>query len=73
MPEVAGEAALLVDPYDVSALADALQRLLTDDALRAELVSRGFRQASHFTWTRAAQQLIEVYRQLLGNDLAKKG
>jgi glycosyltransferase involved in cell wall biosynthesis len=73
MPEVAGEAALLVDPYDMAALADALQRLLTDDALRADLVSRGFRQASQFTWTRAAQQLVEVYRQLLDNDLAKKG
>ncbi|HVO71574.1 MAG TPA: glycosyltransferase family 1 protein, partial [Aggregatilineaceae bacterium] len=64
MPEVAGDAALLVDPYDVAALADALQRLLTDDALRADRVSRGVIQASRFTWTRAAQQLIEVYRQL---------
>jgi glycosyltransferase involved in cell wall biosynthesis len=73
MPEVAGEAALLIDPYDVAALAEALRRLLTDEALRADLVSRGFRQVADFTWTRAARQLIEVYRQLSSDrDLARQ-
>jgi len=73
MPEVAGDAALLVDPYDVPALADALRRLLTDATLRADLVSRGFRQAARFTWARAAQQLIDVYRRLSDGDLAQRG
>jgi glycosyltransferase involved in cell wall biosynthesis len=72
MPEVAGEAALLVDPYDVAALADALRRLITDEALRADLISRGLRQVAHFTWTRAAQQLLDVYRRLSETDLATK-
>lgn len=65
MPEVAGDAALLIDPYNVVALADALRRLLADDALRGELITRGHRQAAHFTWERAAEQLLSVYRRLL--------
>jgi glycosyltransferase involved in cell wall biosynthesis len=66
LPEVAGDAALLTDPYDTAALADALRRVLTDEVLRAGLVARGFRQAASFTWERAATQLRQVYRQLLG-------
>jgi glycosyltransferase involved in cell wall biosynthesis len=65
MPEVAGDAALLIDPYDVDALADALRRLLTDETLRSDLIRRGFDQAAHFTWEGAAQQLRDVYRRLL--------
>lgn len=65
IPEVAGEAALLVDPYDVEALAGALRRLLSDEALRADLVARGFGQASRFTWARAAADLRVVYERIL--------
>jgi glycosyltransferase involved in cell wall biosynthesis len=65
MPEVAGEAALLIDPYDVDALADALRRLITDETLRSDLIRRGFDQAAHFTWDRAAQQLRDIYRRFL--------
>lgn len=64
IPEVAGDAALLVDPYDVDALAAALRRLLSDPGLRAELIARGARQASQFTWGRTARHLREIYRQL---------
>jgi glycosyltransferase involved in cell wall biosynthesis len=67
LPEVAGDAALLVDPYDVEALSDALRRLLTDDTLRAKLVARGFEQAAHFTWTRAARQLADIYQRMLAD------
>lgn len=65
MPEIAGDAAVLVDPYDVNALADALRRLLSDETLRTDLIRRGFDQAAYFTWDRAAQQLRDVYRRLL--------
>ena len=47
------------------ALADALRRLLTDEALRADLIRRGFEQAAYFTWERAAQQLRDIYQQLI--------
>jgi glycosyltransferase involved in cell wall biosynthesis len=65
IPEVAGDAALLVDPYDVGAIADALRRLLVANALRADLVARGYTQAACFTWARTAGQLRAVYEQLL--------
>ncbi|MBP8973956.1 MAG: glycosyltransferase family 4 protein [Anaerolineae bacterium] len=65
LPEVAGDAALLVDPYDVGALAETLRRLLDDSALREALTARGTRQAAFFTWEQAAGQLLTVYRQMV--------
>jgi glycosyltransferase involved in cell wall biosynthesis len=65
MPEVAGDAALLVDPYDVEAITEALRQLLDHEALRAELMSCGFEQAKQFTWQRAARQLGELYRRMV--------
>lgn len=65
LPEVTGDAALLVDPYDVEALAGALRRLLDDSALRETLIARGTHQAAFFTWERAAAQLLAVYRQMV--------
>lgn len=65
MPEVAGDAALLIDPYQVDELVDSLRRLLTDESLRADLIKRGYDQAACFTWDRAAQQLQDIYRQML--------
>jgi glycosyltransferase involved in cell wall biosynthesis len=64
LPEVAGDAALLVDPLDVAALADALQRAVEDEAVRAGLIERGFRRAWQFNWGASARQLIDLYGQL---------
>jgi glycosyltransferase involved in cell wall biosynthesis len=60
--EVAGAAALLVDPLDVDDLRGALQAVLGDSAVRERLVAAGFRRAAEFTWQRAAQQTLAVYR-----------
>lgn len=60
LPEVAGEAALLVDPMDVDALAQAIQRILTDAALRERLVAHGYRQVTCFSWERCACQVKDV-------------
>lgn len=65
LPEVAGDAALLVDPTDIGALADALQRLAFDLSLRSTCIDRGLTQSSKFTWTGAAQILHRIYIQLL--------
>ena len=62
LPEVAGPAAILVDPHDADSLVDALDRVLFDDALRAELRAAGRERAQHFTWERAAQELVAAYR-----------
>ncbi|MBI5959202.1 MAG: glycosyltransferase, partial [Chloroflexi bacterium] len=65
MPEVAGNATLLIDPYKVEALAEALRQLLTGESLRAELAQRGYSQVARFTWASAAAELTTVYQHLL--------
>ena len=60
LPEVAGDAALLVDPLDTAALAAALARLVGDEGLRRELRERGFRQVRKFSWRRCAGQVLGV-------------
>ena len=74
LPEVAGDpsagsgqaAALLVDPLDVDALTDALRRVLSDPALATELRGRGLAQAARFSWARAAEETLAVYRRVMG-------
>jgi glycosyltransferase involved in cell wall biosynthesis len=61
MPEVAGDATLLVDPTSVEEISQALARLLTDDALRRELVCRGRAQRTRFSFRRMAEQYRELY------------
>jgi len=60
LPEVAGDAALLVDPLDVEGMAEAMNRLLQDEGLRAELVERGYRQVRRFSWERCARATLAV-------------
>ncbi|MGH2350870.1 MAG: glycosyltransferase family 4 protein [Chloroflexota bacterium] len=65
LPEVMGDAALLVDPDDTAAFADALRRVLTDANLRADLAHRGPAQAATFTWDDTARQTAAAYRDVL--------
>jgi glycosyltransferase involved in cell wall biosynthesis len=60
LPEVAGDAALLVNPREPEALAQAMLRLVLDGELRGELVARGLRQARHFSWRRCARETLAV-------------
>jgi glycosyltransferase involved in cell wall biosynthesis len=60
IPEVVGNAALLVDPEDTDALAHAIARLLDDDVLRAELRLAGMQRAREFSWDRTAEQVWSV-------------
>ncbi|MBI4787811.1 MAG: glycosyltransferase family 4 protein [Chloroflexi bacterium] len=62
MPEVAGDAGLLVEPSDVDALSNAMQRVLTDRALRDTLGSKGQARAQTFSWERTARETLAVYR-----------
>ncbi len=66
LPEVAGDAALLVDPYDVGAMAQAIRRLDGDGDLRAELSARGLAQALKFTPENHARRIEAVYRSVTG-------
>ena len=65
LPEVAGDAALTVDPYDTEEISETLHRIITDDVLRAKMIEAGYQQASRFTWEAAARHLLEVYDQVL--------
>jgi glycosyltransferase involved in cell wall biosynthesis len=60
MPEVVGDAGLVVDPEDTGAIADAILRLLTQDPLRKELIARGLARAAAFSWERTARQVLAV-------------
>src|SRR3990172_11087686 len=62
LPEVIGDAGLLVSPHDVKAWVEALQRVLTDPSLRAELCARGLARARQFTWEAAARKTLAVYQ-----------
>lgn len=65
LPEVAGDAALLVDPLDTDALTAALRRVLSEPGLASELRRRGAAQAARFSWERTAQGTLAVYEQVL--------
>lgn len=64
MPEIAGEAALLVDPTDVSALAAAMSRLLTDARLHERFSELGKKNVQRYSWSRMAEQTASIYRQV---------
>ncbi|HEY2748302.1 MAG TPA: glycosyltransferase family 1 protein [Polyangia bacterium] len=66
LQEVVGDAALIIDPLDTDAIADALGRIISDSALRADLTRRGRVRASLFTWERTADATLAAYRQLGG-------
>lgn len=61
LPEVAGAAALLVDPLDTAAIAAAMRRILAEPALAAELREAGPRQAARFTWQQCGEGLLGLY------------
>jgi glycosyltransferase involved in cell wall biosynthesis len=65
LPEVVGGAGLTVDPLDVEGLAEAMRRVLSDEALRWEMRERGLQRARGFSWTRTARETVQVYRRAM--------
>jgi glycosyltransferase involved in cell wall biosynthesis len=66
LPEVVGEGGILVEPTDAEALAEAMEMLLVDDALRAELRQRALAQATQFSWKQTALETLAAYRKVVG-------
>ncbi|HWI18495.1 MAG TPA: glycosyltransferase family 1 protein [Vicinamibacterales bacterium] len=64
LPEIAGGAALLVDPYDEEAIASAIVRAVTDETLRAELIEKGVQRAHTFSWTQSVKKIHDIYMQV---------
>jgi glycosyltransferase involved in cell wall biosynthesis len=71
LPEVAGNAALLVNPENVFEIRRALQRVLLDPAMRTLMKQRGYEQAQRFSWTASVSRILEIYREVAGEHAAR--
>lgn len=69
LPEVVGDAALLVDPFDTEAIATAIRRLANDSALRRELSFKGQERAGAFNWLETARKTLAVYKEVAQGSL----
>jgi glycosyltransferase involved in cell wall biosynthesis len=69
LPEVTGEAAILVDPMDVNALAAAMRQVLEEPDLSLSLRQKGITRAQQFSWEQTARRTTEVYERLLNESL----
>jgi glycosyltransferase involved in cell wall biosynthesis len=65
LPEVVGDAALMIDPYDAAAIADAMKRVLTDTDLRVDLQGRGLARAREFSWERSIARVRQIYEEVM--------
>jgi len=66
LPEVVGDAAVLIDPYSAKSIADGIQRVLVDPDLRATLRMRGLERARSFSWEASVRRTLDVYREVAG-------
>jgi glycosyltransferase involved in cell wall biosynthesis len=73
MPEVAGDAACLVDPFDVASIRAGILRVINEPEYRARLVTNGFRNAERFSAGNVARQYAAIYRELAGSEREKAG
>ncbi len=68
LPEVVGDAGLMVDPFDVTAIAEAMQKLLDDRELRQTLSLKGIEQARKFSWDEAAVETLALFKKATGRQ-----
>jgi glycosyltransferase involved in cell wall biosynthesis len=66
LPEVTGDAAMVVNPDNVFDIARGIREVLLDGSLRQELIARGYRQAARFSWDVTARQVLDTYREVAG-------
>jgi glycosyltransferase involved in cell wall biosynthesis len=67
LPEVCGDAAIYVDPNDTQSIAAGMQRALSDETLRSDLIERGLRRAKNFTWEKTARDTLEVFDEVMSD------
>lgn len=73
IPEVVGDAALMVSPYDVKQLAETMHSVLADDAVRDRLIARGKEQVRKFNWYRVARNTLAVYYEVYNSKSGEPG
>ncbi len=71
LPEVVGNAALLVNPENVFEIRRGLQRVLLDPALRAQMKKRGYDQAQRFSWTNSVSRILEIYHEVADGRVSR--
>jgi len=64
LPEVVGEAALMINPFETGEITNALEIILSDEALRQSFIKKGYVRASMFTWEKTAQEYLKVFKEL---------
>ncbi|HAU30906.1 MAG TPA: glycosyltransferase family 1 protein [Desulfotomaculum sp.] len=64
LPEVVGDAGIMVNPYDVDGLADAMHEVLTNDGLREDMIKKGLERAKMFSWEKCARETLRVYEEV---------
>jgi glycosyltransferase involved in cell wall biosynthesis len=72
IPELTGDAAILLDPDDDAGWTDAVIRIVNDDQLRSEMATRGVTRAGLFTWARTARGTMDVYRACLAEPAKRR-
>lgn len=68
LPEVVGDAGILIDPEDIEELSDAMEQMMDNEELREKLKKAGQKRAAKFTWKKSAEILMDVYRSALGEN-----
>jgi len=68
MPEVAGDAGILIDPLDIESIGKGLKYLIESATLRADLTEKALKNGERFSWERAATQLVDVFKRIIQND-----
>lgn len=66
LPEVVGDAGIMLDPMDVDGFAKAIYEVLTNEGLRQDMIKKGLEQSKKFSWEKAAKETLEVYREVVG-------
>ena len=65
LPEIAGDAAILVDPYEPQSIAEGITRAVSDESVRADLIQRGFARARDFSWQHSVAAIHRIYMDVL--------
>jgi glycosyltransferase involved in cell wall biosynthesis len=68
LPEVVGEAGLMIDPHDVDSLTESMYKILSDNGLKKELSKKSLERAKMFSWQKTADQTLEVYKEVLNKN-----
>ena len=64
LPEILGDAGYFIDPYDTEAIAEGIYKVLNNNSLRQDLISRGYERVKLFSWEKAALKVLEAIREV---------